>query len=307
MATFTSTMPELLEPWVTEIFFNQYNRLPTIFDKIFTVASSTKAFEDTFQVAGVGTFLLKPEGTPISYDDPVQSARKRVVHSTYALGFRVTMEMMADDQHGIIKQMPADLGDSARDHKERLAHGLLNDAFAGATYTGLPDGGGTGLALCTTAHILLKTGATVSNSLSPAVALSVAGLESAITNYRLTLNETGRRINIQPKLVLTHPNEEFNAAQILDSTQEPFTADNQINAVSSSRMGISHMQSPYLTDTDAWFLMAAKSDHSLKWYNRMPVTFERGKDSQTKDAMFDSVYRASVTFDNWRGVVGSQP
>jgi hypothetical protein len=307
MATTTSLLPEVLEPWVTDIFFNEYALLPTIYDQLLNIVPSTRAMEDTFQVAGVGTFVLKPEGTPINYDDPVQSLRKRVVHSTYSLGFRVTMEMQDDDQHGIIAKMPGDLGTSARDHKERLGHEIFNDAFAGATYTGIPDGANARLALCAATHTLLKTGATASNLLAPAVALTVSGLEAAVTNFRLTVDENGRQIVLQPRTVFTHPNEEFNAAQILDSSQEPFTGDNQINSVQGSRLGLTHLQSPYLTDTDNWFLMADKSQHSLKWYNRMELTFDRSKASQTKDSLYDAMYRASVTFDDWRGIVGSAP
>ena len=304
MATTTSRHSETLEPWVTEIFFDRFSMIPEIFSQLLNMKPSNKAFEDTFQVAGLASFVLKPEGTPISYDDPVQSLRKRVVHSTYALGFRVTKEMMDDEQHGIISRMPADLGDSARDHRERLGHGLFNDAFAGATYTGMPEGDGARRALVGN-HILLKTGATVSNANAPAVALSVSGLQTAITNFRLTVNESGRQISLTPKTVLTHPNDEFIAAQILDSTSEPFTSDNQINAVSSSRMGIGHVQSPYLTDTNNWFLLSDKNQHTLTWYDRQDVTFDQSKDAQTKDALFDAMYRASVTFDDWRGVVGN--
>ena len=307
MSTFTGTAPELLEPWVTKIFFNEYTQVETMFDKVFNVKSSTRAFEDTFAVSGLGTFVMKPEGTPISYDDPVQSGRKRIVHSTYALGFRVTMEMMDDEQHGIISQMPADLGNSARDHKEQLAWSLLNDAFTGTTYTGIPEGDGTRRALCSTGHIRLKDGGTSSNRLNPDVAFSVSGLESALTNMRLTVDDSGRYIRIMPKMVLAHPNEEWNIAQIMESEKEPFTADNQINSVKSSRVGLTSMVVPYLSDTDNWFLMCDKSGHTLTWYNRMKMSFGRNKDAQTKDALFDAMYRASVTFDMWRGVVGSAP
>ena len=307
MATFSALMPELLEPWVTKIFFDEYSAIEPMFSKLFNIKSSTKAFEDTFRVSKLGTFVLKPEGTPISYDDPVQGGRKRVVHSTYALGFRVTMEAMSDEQHGIIAKMPQDLGASARDHKENLAFGLLNDAFTGTTFTGMPEGDGTRRALCSTGHIRLKDGGTSSNRLNPDVAFSVSGIESALTNMRLTVDESGRFIRLSPSLVVAHPNEEWNIAQVLQSDKEPFTADNQINAVSTNRIGVNSMLVPYLSDTDNWWLMTAKCQHSLTWYDRMGLEFGRNKDAQTKDSLYDAMYRASVTFDEWRRIVGSAP
>ncbi len=307
MAHTTTLTPELLEPWATEVFYNKYAEQPTIFPRVFNVVPSSRAMEDTFQVSPLGTFRVKPEGTPISYDTPVQSLRKRVVHTTYALGYRVTREMMDDEQYGMVSKFSGDLGNSARDHKERLAWSLFDDAFAGATYRGLPEGDGTTRSLCNTGHIRLKDGGTSSNRLNPDVAFSVSGLQSAITNFRLTQNESGRRIPLTPKLVVHHPNDEFVIAQVLDSQQEPFTADNQINPVSTSRMGITAQAVPYLSDTDNWFLMCDKGMHTIKWYNRMDLEFDRNKDSQTKDALFDAMYRASVTFDDWRGIVGSAP
>jgi hypothetical protein len=303
MSTFTTSLPELLEPWVTKIFFNEYMQDELLYPQVFNIKNSTKAFEDTFKVSGVGTFFTKPEGTPVSYDDPVQSGRKRVVMQTFALGFRVTMEMQEDDQHGIISQMPKDLGMSARDHQENLAWGLLNDAFSGSTYKGIPEGDGTTRSLISTSHVALKSGSTQSNRLNPDVALSVAGIEAATTLFDLAQDEQDRYIRLEPAQLIIHPNERFNAVRFLNSQQEPSTANNAVNPINN--LGISVVRSPYLSSTTAWFLFAKKSQHSLTWYNRKELTMSQNKDAQTKDSLFDALYRAQVTFDDFRGATGS--
>lgn len=56
---------------------------------------------------------------------------------------------------------------------EKLAHGLLNDAFAGATYLA-PDG----LALCSDAHVWNSTGNTFDNKLSSGTAPTTTVLDS---------------------------------------------------------------------------------------------------------------------------------
>jgi hypothetical protein len=306
MATFTTMLPELLEPWVTKIFFKEYLQIDLLYPQLFNVKKSTKAFEDTFKVSGLGTFASKAEGTPISYDDPVQSGRKRVVMITFALGFRVTMEMQEDDQHSIISQLPADLGGSARDHQENLAWGLLNDAFnlTGA-YLGIPEGDAVRRNLCSTSHVALKSGSTQSNALNPGVALSVAGIEAAVTAFELSQDEQDRYIRIEPEMLVIHPSERFNAVRFLNSQQEPNTSNNAVNPINN--LGINVLRVPFLTTTANWFLFAKKSQHSLTWYNRMELTMSRNKDSQTKDSLFDAMYRAQITFDDWRGVVGSAP
>ena len=77
--------------------------------------------------------------------------------------------------------------------------------------------------------------------------------------------------------------------------------------VRSTRTGVTALVWQYLTDSDNWFLCSEKSQHTLTWHNRKSVTFERDRDSQTKDSLYDVHYRASVAFYDWRGIVGSAP
>lgn len=302
MATFRATAPELLERRLRRVYFNEYRMIGPIFTKIANVIKSTMAHEDTIKVSGLGNLSLKPEGQPIAFDDPIQGTRKRVVHATYALGFRVTMEMQQDELYNVIDRMPADLGDATRDHKERLFFNLFNNGFVTTATTGLE-----GEAMFSTTHAQLKTANTSSNSASPGVALSVTGLEDALTNFSLTVNESGRQVSLTPTQLLVHPNEQHNVVQLLKTQKEPFTAENQVSTVSTSETGIVDVQSPYLTDTDAWFMLTSKRQHSVIWYDRMPVTFDNSKDANTKDSLFDAMYRASATFDDWRGTYGSAP
>jgi hypothetical protein len=124
---------------------------------------------------------------------------------------------------------------------------------------------------------------------------------------RTTTSPEGRYTPTTPSQLVTHPELSHEAARILESDREPFTDENQINTMRSSRTGIKDIAVPYLTDTDAWFLLSVKSQHTLTFYKRMGLTFSRGTDSQTKDALYDGMYRASVTFDEWRGTYGSAP
>jgi len=300
MATYTVTLPELLEKRVRKAYFNEYLMLPLLYPNVFNVVGSQKAYEDTVKIGGLGSLKAKPEGSGISYDDPAQSARKRIVHVTFALGFRVSMEMMMDDQFGIIDRMSSDLADATRDHQENLAWSVLNNGFA-------TTGGFDGKALMATDHPLLKSSSTFSNMLSPAVALSVTGLESLTTRSRKMLNDSGRYTPIQIENLVVPAELEFEAQRILESEYEPFTGDNQINTMTKSRTGTKILCVPYLTSTTSWFLLANKAKHSLIWYNRSKVEYSSGKDSQTKDMLNDVMYRASVTWDDWRGVFGTNP
>ena len=302
MATFSGSMAELLEPRLREVYFREYTMQDLLYPKVFNVKKSTKAFEDVAKVGGFGPLATKGEGQPVAYDDPVISARKRTIHTVYALGFRVTMEMMDDDLYNVIDQMPKDLADSTRDHQENLAWGVLNDAFAGAVHTTI--GGDT---LCAI-HTLIKSGGTYSNLQAPAVALSVTGLEDILTMARVMVDESGRFTPCKLSTLIIPPALEFEAARLLETAMaagEPGTNENQINTVATNRIGVSALVVPYLTDDDAYFLVAEKSKHSLNWFNRREIEWDKGKDFAPKDALFDVMYRAHVTVDDWKGVWGS--
>lgn len=307
MALSSSEARELLHPWVTQIFYKHLMMIAPVYPQFMNVETSVRAYEETFRVGGVGSFQLKVEGTPVSYDEPVVGDRKRTLNSTYALGIRIPMELTEDDQHGIVAQFPADLGDSGRDHQERIAHAPWNDAWAGATFTGMPEGDGTRRSLYNTGHVPMKAGGTQSNRAAPGVALTQTGLQDAITNLRLTQDEQGRQVQVQPAVLLIHPNNEWNAAELLESTTKPNTAEGTVNVVSASRLGLRVVSSPYLTDDDAFQVIAAKRQHSVKLYRRKGVTMNQGQDMDTFDSKYNAHWRGHATFDEWRGTYGSAP
>lgn len=312
MATFRGLLPETLEPFVTTIFYQEFQQQKILYTEIFANKPTGLAFVDEFAVAGLGRFVQKPEGTPAAFSDPVQGDRRRTLVLTFALGFRVTMEMREDEQHGIIAKMPADLALAARDSMERLAWGLINVAFTAAddtANTGLPEGDGVRRSLFDTGHVPLRNvAATQSNRLNPGVALSTAGMESALTIFRTQESHEERFINCEPNKLLIHPENEFVAYQLLESEKETNTAENQKNAVARSRIGVDVCMSPYLTDTDAWSLWdTAKSP--ADWIQRKSLTGPvENTDAMSFDQFFISHYRANVQYnDNWRAAVGSAP
>lgn len=67
---------DLLEPGFREIFFNQFSALPTVYDKVFRVNSSSKAQEYDSSVSGFGQLVETTEGAPITYEDPIQGRVK---------------------------------------------------------------------------------------------------------------------------------------------------------------------------------------------------------------------------------------
>lgn len=303
MVTFTNTIPELLETRQKTIYFKYYTMQELMFPRVFLRKPSSGAFEDRMRVQGLGRLALKQEGTPVAFSDPIEGARVRTVHQTFALGYRHTEEALADDRWNILDQMPADLGDSTRDHQERLAWGLVNDGFVGGTYTGLDAG-----ALFQTTHANVGGTLSQSNMLNPAIALSLTGLEDIMTLSRTIQSEEGRFININQGLLLYHPANEHNAKVLLQTEQRPGTADHDISTVVSTRSGLFPVRPegvPYLASETAWYVFDSPQRNTLVWNDRREVRFDRARDAVTFDQMHMVSYRASVMFSKWEGSYGS--
>lgn len=300
MAVHTRTMsPEALEEWATKRYLNAFAayREEEIRPRITKVSDSQRAFEDHWEISGLGTLALIGEGSPVPYDTPVQGNRRRIFHQKYGLGYRVTEEMRDDDRWDVVSAMADDLADSALDHRERIAHGPWNDAFAGASFVTLD-----GQPFVNTQHTSLKGGGTRSNRLSPDADLAPESVEALLTQAGLTVDDQGRYIPFRPTTLFSHKNQEWEAKRIFESTQRPGTADNDTNVL--NRLGTSFIFSPYLTDTDAWFLFDKKAMEVL-WYDRKKLTPSRGSDFDTEDVKMKLTYRASVGVPRWEGCFGT--
>lgn len=295
MATYTATMFLLLEADSKDIFFKKFKMIEKLYPQLFETKPSTKAYEDALRIGALGTFKEKPEGNPIAFDDPVQGTQVRQTHAVYALGYRVSREMRDDDQHGIMTQMPSDLGDSAQDHRERLAWDVLNDGYTGTRHTGLENE-----VLFSATHTRIKAGGTASNILVPPAALSQTALEGITLLADAMTSDEGRFINQQMKKLVIHPNLQHTAFVLLNTEYKPGSNNNDRNTVESSRNGWVPLQVPYLSSTTRWSVHAGPGSNSLHWFDRNELEFSQAIDSDTEDAKHYGTYRASCGFWEWR-------
>jgi len=62
----------------------------------------------------------------------------------------------------------------------------------------------------------------------------------------------------------------------------------------------------YLTDTDAWFLLAEKGNHMLKFFWRVKLgALRRGTDFDSTNLKHLARMRFSVGYSHWMGTYGS--
>ena len=294
----TGPFSDLLAPGLRKVFFQEFELVPLEYPRVFNVLDSQRAYEEDIKVSGLGTMPEKPEGESITYDEPKIGDKVRYTMIPFALGFRVTHEMYVDDLYGPARRMSQALARAARYRQEVQAWGVLNDAFAGSTYTGFD-----GLPLCHTAHTLLR-GGTYANRPSTDMDLSVTAMQSALNNMEMTPDDSNMVIGgLVPSLVLIHPSNKWVAKEVLQSEYKPYTANNEINPLRDE--GLQYMICHYLTDPDAFFVLARQGVHDLNYFWRERLRLENSDDFDTGDAKFKAYQRLVTGFGEWRGVWGT--
>jgi hypothetical protein len=286
----------VLVPGFRKIVFESYKEKPTEASRWINMNTSKRAYEEDFNMAGFGTMPTKPEAASIVYQDALQGAVKRYVWNTYGLGFRITQELMEDDLYGIFgNKMSKALGRSARNNFEVIAASPLNNAFD-SNFTGFA----AGEALVSTTHTSLRGGVQGNRPVGDAD-LGLLAVQAGLENFHAMTDESGLPIMYTPKYLMFSIGDYWIANQILKSQYLPGTALNDINQVANE--GILPMLTHYLTDPDAWFLLA--DNHDINYFDRRPPTFSNTDDFDTGDAKFKLTRRNGAGFGDWRGVYGS--
>ena len=299
MTTARSNFVDLLDPSFRHIIFDEYERRPEYYSRIFQIESSDRKSEKMSQVTNFGLFSEKSEGGSISYDDPLQGYDVEAVHATYALGFRVTEEMYHDDQFRVMRRMPKMLSISAKETVETIAWSLINNGFSSSYAFG------DGKELFALDHPLAG-GGTGKNTLAVAADLSATSLKQAIQDFEETTDHRGLPLRLKPDVLMVPPALEWTARELLHSGFAPDSlaglTDTRVNPL--RERGINLFVNPYLTDPDSWYLIDT-THHQLYFFWRKHLTFESDTDFNTGDGLFKASMRFSRTAADWRGIYGS--
>lgn len=286
-----------LAPGYARVMLNAYKERPIEGTKLTNKKTSTRAYEEDFPVAGFGSLQIKPEGAGVRYQEAIEGSAKRYKFTTYALGYRITVEMMDDDLYGTFgNKLAAALGRSARNNQEIVMHAPLNNAFSSSIYTGWDS-----QTLCSTAHVLLRAGSTVANRPASDVDFGLIPLQAAYEHFHALTDESGIPAIFIPRRVIHSIGDYWMVNQVLKSQRLPGSNANDINQMSNEN--IEPHLSHYLVDPDAWFVQCDM--HDINYYVRKGYQFQSGDDFNTGDALFKGSQRLGSGHSDWRGIYGS--
>lgn len=266
----------------------QLKELPDIWKNYFQVKSSDRQTEISLPVVGFGDIPEKPEGNPFATDVLMPGHEKRVTHTEFGAAFEVTQTALEDDRYDQLTKAPMWLAFAAGYTIEKRAANVLNNGFTTELTA-------DGLSLFNTAHTLVR-GGTFRNRPTAEVDLSWNALKDAIADLATeTKHDSGQlALAVQDLILIVPPALEMPADRIVNSTGLPGSADNDRNAI-KSRRNIKVVVNPLLTDSDAWFLVAAnKSMHGIKCYERIPLqAIAPETDPRTRSRLYPIRFRMS--------------
>jgi len=287
------------------VIHHAYDQREKIGRGLFNLRESTQYQENTQTVGGVGLLQTKLEGESINYSSLTEGHKGTFTHVDYALGMRATREMMRDELYGVMEDMAVELAYSANATEETILANTFNNGF-NSSYTG-PDG----LELFSSVHVR-EDGGTFKNEPSSQADLSKSTLETGLTDFRKNFTDgAGKKLAIRPKYLLVSPDNQFTAARLLDSTNNPVVnygedADNDSTAAINpiNGLGLQLVVWDYLTDTNAWFLLAEKENHKLLCYTREEFNTDYIYDFDTKDYKISGQFAQSSGWGDVRGIYG---
>lgn len=303
MAINTGSSSKLIAVGLRNVLFMEYQARVGEYQGIFNMLTSDRNYEEDLEFTGLGVMAEKQQGSPVIYADPVQGGVKRYTHVSFGGGYRVTREANDDDRYDVVRptKMSRELGKGARVVREVRSANVFNNGFSVAD--GFPKAG-TQQNLFSTTHTLTGAqGGTYSNS-AGATDLSQSALEAAMISFHKLVDETNVPIVVVPKTLLVPPDIIMVARELVGSEFKPYTTNNEINPIKQD--GLELMVNHYLTDTDAWFVLADKSDHDLNFFTRTDLEFDYADDFDTGDMKCKAFQRFSVGYGDWRGTYGSQ-
>jgi hypothetical protein len=289
----------LLELGLSKVFKDDLPTHPKLYTDWLTTKTANEFIEDQLVTTGFGPMPEKAIGGPTITDKPYISSPKDFEIVPYALGFVGEYELIRWDKYAVFTGITKKLTRSGVDRCNVLAYAIPNNSFSTTdpVYTTYAEE-----ALCATSHALLR-GGTGANRPSTDVDISYLGMQEAITDFALLTNEDGLYIKLTPRRVMCHPSKRWEAVTLLESDYRPDNANMAKNTLKSGGLGVH--DSPYLSNTNYWWMMADKAKLEMSFDTGDSLTFRRDFQMSTWNNVFSMYASYRVAVLHWYGIWGT--
>jgi phage major head subunit gpT-like protein len=300
-----SDIPNLLEAGLKTVFFEEYDRAASDWERVVTIVPSTADTEDYAWLGSVPSMReFKDERLPAGLLEHSYSIKNKTWEASIAID-RAALE---DERYGQIKIRIQGLGREARRHQDEMVFTLLKNGFTGACYDSQY--------FFDTDHSEGESGAQSNKGTS---ALSATSLQSAISAMTKFKDDRGKPMGINPDLLVVPPDLQWTAMELLNSSYYPDllsqtsgTGGTQKVAVNVLKGKLDLIVSPYLTDSNDWFLLCTRGPvKPVVFQSRVPVEFAALENNSENGFMRDQYLygvraRYNAGYGLWQMAYGSQ-
>lgn len=289
----------IVEPIMNQAFDGVYDQRKDEWKAVFTqIDGIPRSYHEDAVLFNFGAAPEMPDGTPVTYQSGGVLFQKRYLYKVFGLAYAMTKVLVEDGDHvrlGAIFSKA--LAQALIETKETKCANEINRAFNGSYV------GGDGQSLCSTAHPIV--GATLSNVLGVAAALSQTSLEQMLIQVRNAQDNNGKKIRLNPqKLVISTANI-FQAEVLLKSVLRAGGNNNDINPVNSmGLLGEDTAVISRLTSPTAWFVKTDEQE-GLKVVMRRPLEKSMEGDFETDSVRYKATERYETGWTNWRTLYGT--
>ena len=295
----TGSYPKALWEGVKAWWDSAASAAPQYAPVLFKHETSSKNYEEYVQSVGPGIAVVKPEGSPISYDGMQQGFVTRGTNVAYGLGIITTHEELKDNLYmKLTKNRVQKLRRAFDETRNINAANVYSRAFTSGY------NGGDGVSLLNTAHPNFS-GGTWQNKFTVDAALSQAAVEDMLILMMQAKDDKGYIEPLLGNKLVVHPYNKFNADRIVGTPKAVGNNNNDINPVNTQNLlsgGVTVC--PYLSGSGPWFI-TTNAQEGMIWQEREKLEIWEDNDADTRNFKVGAYERYVFLWVNPRGLYGS--
>lgn len=261
--------------------------------------STEKKYFDDVELVEPDLWGETDEGADMDLDEYSQGITKRYEAKKFTKRLIIPEELKEDSQYPEIYDAVRMLQNTCRLTQDYDAVGLLNDAFTGATESGIS---GDAVAVCSASHVI-RGGATVSNVLSP-ISPSNTAVQSLLIAAEKMPGTNGRVRSIRLLKIVCPTNQKWRFREVLRSEGKDDTANRSINAVKGELSG-DPQSVPFMASNTNYFGITDVPRGGMFIWRRKP-RFKAGNMQENETEQHTGSARWTKGVSNWRYFIGVQ-
>jgi hypothetical protein len=233
-----------------------YSQFPREFDKFMRIEHTDKAFVKRSYMGGLGMPRQNRDMEPIPFVTPPKGPISLFTPTNYRLGYQIEKQTIEQEEWGLLANRPRSMLYGASVLMDIAAANILNNGFTTQSYDFDPSG--TAKPLFASNHTREDGLSTWGNLLGQNLPITVETVFQAIASLLYQMEDSvglpiayGGGFNIF--VPSNNPTLWQQAVEVVNSTMNPGTTDNKINAVTRT-FKLQAIPLRFATNPDHWFV-----------------------------------------------------